>query len=77
MIADYPSEVDAWTNAAAEAQMEIVKEAIHGARSVFFSSAHFCFTINENRSTKTKYGIINERYSISVFILDRCVPTTA
>jgi valyl-tRNA synthetase len=34
MIAQYPSEVPGWFSPEAEAQMEIVKEAIHGARSL-------------------------------------------
>ena len=34
MIAPYPSEVSVWHNPEAEAHMDIVKEAIHGARSL-------------------------------------------
>jgi hypothetical protein len=32
MIAAYPEEVSAWCCPAAEAEMDIVKDAIHGAR---------------------------------------------
>jgi hypothetical protein len=34
MIAPYPTAVPAWRNPEAEAQMDVVKEAIHGARSL-------------------------------------------
>jgi valyl-tRNA synthetase len=34
MVATYPKQVENWTNAGAEAAMEVIKDTIHGARSL-------------------------------------------